>query len=115
MKSWSYRQITEHTEKCIKEYMRDARNAPEDRASGNFAKWMWRNFASGAFYSWRQLTMGWQKDFDSDRLEALTAFEMDVLIDDGHVHTQPKVDCKKCHGIGSYIEGGEFKNCECCT
>lgn len=117
MKSWSYKQITENTEQQIKWFMEQARNTTPEPDRGNFNKWMWRSWAQGALASWERLTCGWQKEFDSERMQALAIDEsgIDVLIDDGHVHTKPDPFCKKCIGIGSYVEGDEYKNCECCT
>jgi hypothetical protein len=115
MKSWSYKQLTEHTEKLIKQHMDDARNVPPRQNNDEFERWLFRSWGRGAFMAWDRLTTGWQKDFDYERLHALAEFEMDVLIQDGHVYTKPKPNCEKCRGIGSYIEGDEYKNCECCT
>lgn len=119
MKRWSYKQITEHTERMIKYYMEESRKAPSEPDRGNFVKWMWRGWAHGVFSSWERLTSGWQNEFDEDRLRALASddSEIDVLIVDGHVRTKPKLDCVKCRGIGSYLDRGslEYKNCDCCT
>jgi len=68
-KKWSYKQITEHTEKTITFYMQQAVNLEEHSESRLYLAW-----ATGVYNSWYSLTVGWQNDGDNDRLEALTNF-----------------------------------------
>ncbi len=57
-KTWSYKTITEKAEKEIRRLM----SYDHPLSVG----------AYGVFILWNDLTMGWQKEGDSDRLEALT-------------------------------------------
>ena len=58
MKSWSYNQITKHTENEIIELM---------KSNDSYKQLM----AYGVFWGWYTLTTGWQKDGDRQRIEAL--------------------------------------------
>ena len=59
MKSWSYEEITEKAESEIKRFM----------ASDNL---FINDCAYGIFRFWQELTMGFQKDGDVERVESLT-------------------------------------------
>lgn len=68
-KSWTYSEITERAEKKITGLMEMAVKA-EAHADRELT-WVYRNAALGAWLLWDQLTMGWQQDGDSDRMNAL--------------------------------------------
>jgi len=65
-KPWSYREATDAPERRIKQLMNPARPQEPDDAR------IYRQWAYGVFLGWQELTMGWQDDGDSERLEALT-------------------------------------------
>lgn len=67
-KKWSYAQITGVAEGKITDYMKKAREK-EDYIS----KTMYASWAFGVFECWNWLTIGWQKEGDSERLQALIA------------------------------------------
>ncbi len=66
MKSWSYSQITKHAEEEIKHAMKNRSEAEPGMRR------MWWAQAHGIYTLWYRVTVGWQKDGDSERLEALT-------------------------------------------
>lgn len=66
MKMWSYKAITEQTEREIR------RLVEEDAKLDDFTVRLRKTWAWGVFMFWNNLTMGWQKEGDSERLEALT-------------------------------------------
>lgn len=66
-KKWSYQQITEAAESRIRSLMEHVTEATPDYQRSLHQQW-----AYGVFMGWQSLTMGWQQDGDSDRLEALT-------------------------------------------
>lgn len=68
MKTWTYNQITKHTEDQIKRIMRDAK---AEEADSRMQTLLWAQ-AVGIYASWSCLTIGWQSDGDGERLEALT-------------------------------------------
>lgn len=69
MKSWSYKQITEHAERQIRGSLGLAAKA-EERDDPDVAR-CHRYMALGIYASWDSLTMGWQQSADSARLRAL--------------------------------------------
>ena len=66
MRSWSYKQVTESTEKQIVFLADSARKRPDAESIRLYRAW-----AYGVYLGWDRLTMGWQKDGDSARLNAL--------------------------------------------
>ncbi|CAE6820997.1 hypothetical protein R70006_06196 [Paraburkholderia domus] len=66
-KRWSYTAITNATEVKIIRYMTEARETT-DAAKRHMLTCM----AYGAYSGWYELTVGWQKDGDDQRLETLT-------------------------------------------
>lgn len=70
MKTWSYQAITQKAEKEITSLMEESISK-----SDKFEKRLFQSWAYGAFCFWNTLTMGWQRDGDSDRLQALTRQE----------------------------------------
>ena len=69
-KKWTYAEITAHTEKSIKGFMETSLRKDDD-----FERRQYRNWAWGAYFSWYQLTSGWQNIGDKERLEDLTKIE----------------------------------------
>lgn len=76
MKRYSYKQVTQNTEQCIKEFMAKAREI--DDGKNDFTKWLYIGWANGAFLTWSSLTKDDQTDWDYMRLSVLTHFECDV-------------------------------------
>lgn len=66
MRSWSYKQVTESTEKQIASLAESAKKRPDDESVRLYRAW-----AYGVYLGWNHLTMGWQKDGDDARLNAL--------------------------------------------
>lgn len=65
--SWTYQQITEKAEKQIKLLM-----ARADSAADYDEKKLYRQWAYGVFLGWSDLTSGWMREGDLERLESLT-------------------------------------------
>ena len=66
MKTWSYKSITQKTEKEIRRLMESSRNAETERLRELCEDW-----AYGVFLGWRSLVLGWMNDGDEERLESL--------------------------------------------
>lgn len=66
-KRWSYKQITDATEKALRSYVVMADTHKSDRGMIE----VYHCMANGALAMWRDLTMGWQADGDRARLAAL--------------------------------------------
>lgn len=66
-KSWSYKQITESAETSIRHFM-----ALAQKQSDPDLQRFHRTAAYGALVCWEDLTMGWMKDGDRERMNALT-------------------------------------------
>ena len=64
-KCWTYNQVTAAAEDSIKSSMGLASRDEESRRT-------FESFAYGAYSFWSNLTMGWQKEGDDERLRALT-------------------------------------------
>lgn len=71
MKRWSYRQLTDATERQIAEYHRGALKTASERPGDRFYQDLYHGWAYGAYALWRDVTMGWQEDGAGDRLQAL--------------------------------------------
>lgn len=67
----SYKQITEATETRIKKFMGTARK----HLKGSDEQQLYLHWAYGAYILWSDLTLGWQKDGDDEKMEALTKLE----------------------------------------
>lgn len=65
MKTWSYRQITDETERQIISLMEEA--ARRHREGGE----PYRQWAYGVYLGWERLTCGWRTEGDDDRMKAL--------------------------------------------
>jgi hypothetical protein len=78
MKAWSYKAITENAETQIKHFMSNSAKSKSD-----FERLMYRNWAYGIYFGWERLTIGWIKDGDSERLEALTKSKPEATIPEG--------------------------------
>lgn len=65
MKSWSYKQITESVEQTIRLQNKLA------ATTGGKQPQIHRAFAIGAYHAWKDLTIGWMEDGDSERLDKL--------------------------------------------
>ena len=72
----SYKQITQVAERRIKIFMRTAQGLPD----GSREQQLYRDWAYGVYILWADLTQGWQKDGDDERLEALTNRAMDAAL-----------------------------------
>lgn len=66
MKIWTYISVTEEAEHRIVTLMEEA-----SQLSGDEAR-LHQQWAYGAYLMWDSLTVGWQKDGDSERMQALT-------------------------------------------
>lgn len=66
-KRWTYKQITDATEKDLRGYAALAAQRPNDRGMAD----VYHCMANGALAMWRDLTLGWQADGDRERLAAL--------------------------------------------
>lgn len=67
-RQWSYAAVTLATEKELQRLIRFA-----DGRDGSFRDQV-RNWTYGVYLAWYSLTIGWQKDGDGERLEALTKY-----------------------------------------
>ena len=70
MKSWTYEEITNHTEDRIRKFMEKAQQSKELNRTYEYD--MYRAWAAGAYQAWYDLTCGWQEIGDDERLDALT-------------------------------------------
>ena len=68
MRSWSYKQVTEAAER---EIARLAESAKKYRGPNNEADRTYAHWAYGVYLGWSNLTMGWQKDGDDARMQAM--------------------------------------------
>ncbi len=66
MKMWSYKSITEKAESEITRLMKLS-----DKTKVDYNKKVYLDWAYGVFLGWNNLTSGWQKPEDRERLEAL--------------------------------------------
>jgi hypothetical protein len=66
MRSWSYKQATESAEKQISDLAESAKKRPDDESVRLYRAW-----AFGVYLGWEHLTVGWQKDGDNARLQAM--------------------------------------------
>lgn len=66
-KLFTYEALTETAGKRITEFMEKSRKATDD-----FSRWSYRSWAYGVFTYWSEVTSGWKKEGDTERLEALT-------------------------------------------
>lgn len=64
---WTYEEITAHTEKAIKEYMKHARRNKRRHYMAD----MYREWAYGIYINWHDLTCDCRQDADDERLYAL--------------------------------------------
>ena len=65
-KSWTYAEITASAEAKIKSLHEQAQASVDD------SDWRWCHIAAyGVFSSWYSICMGWMKDGDRERMEAL--------------------------------------------
>lgn len=66
-KGWSYSQVTESAERQIASLAKTAAEH-HDEARGI---WCYQDWAYGVYIGWSNLTMGWQRDGDDERLKGL--------------------------------------------
>ena len=73
MKTWSYKAITEKVEHEINSLMKQRSTSESD-----FERRMFQGWAYGVFLGWKNLTIGWMKDGDVERLESLTEIMVEI-------------------------------------
>jgi len=69
-KSWSYKEVTTHSENQIRDFMESSIRQNTDRKQLQHRSWAW-----GVYLSWFRLTYGQQVEGDNERLENLTKIE----------------------------------------